>query len=134
MKKYAVIIVTIAVILIAALYVLLPSNTSAISSLPPQQFHQELTTNNATLIDIRTIDEYKAGHLQGAKQIDYYQTQTFSDYLDSLDKNKKYLIYCRSGNRTGKTLTIMKQKGFTNVSDLAGGYNAWVAAELPIEK
>ncbi len=134
MKKVAVFIITVAVILIATLYILLPSNTSAISSLPPQQFHQELTTNNATLIDIRTIDEYKAGHLQGAEQIDYYQTHFFDDYLDSLDKNKKYLIYCRSGNRTGKALAIMKQKGFTNVSDLAGGYNAWVTAGLPIEK
>lgn len=84
-------------------------------------------------MDIRTADEYNAGHLRGAKQIDYYQTQQFSDYLDSLDKNAKYLIYCRTGHRSSLALKIMQEKDFTNLMDLSGGITAWTSKGLPTE-
>ena len=106
---------------------------SVFSGLTPQVFRQELQTGKYKLLDIRTIEEYKTGHLVNAEQIDFYQTKSFSEYLDKLDKNKKYLIYCRSGNRTSNTLKIMKQKGFTQVWELDGGYNAWIAQGLSIE-
>lgn len=107
---------------------------SAFVSLSPQQFNKELQTGKYTLIDIRTIDEYDAGHLNNASQIDYYQTRAFSEYLDTLDKDAQYLIYCRSGTRSANALTLMKQKGFTQVWDLAGGYNAWISTGLLLEK
>jgi len=107
---------------------------SVFSDITPEQFNQALNSGRFTLIDIRTIDEYNAGHLKNAKQSDYYQTQAFSNYLDSLDKNARYLIYCRTGKRSAASLQIMQEKGFTNVYDLAGGYNAWVSSNLPVEQ
>lgn len=106
----------------------------AYSHLTPDQFNSGLSSGKYTLLDIRTAEEYQAGHLVNAKQIDYYQTQQFSDYLDALNKDNKYLIYCRTGHRSGLALQIMQNKGFKNVSDMAGGYNAWVAENLTIEK
>lgn len=103
------------------------------SSMQAEEFKQALESGEYELIDVRTAEEFQAGHLANAFQIDFYQAKEFNRYLDSLDKNKKYLLYCRSGNRSGQALNIMKQKGFTNVSDLAGGYSAWTTTGFPIE-
>ena len=108
--------------------------TQQVSSLAPSQFNELLQTNNYVLLDIRTADEYTAGHIKSSKQIDYYQTQAFSDYLDTLDKKGKYLIYCRTGKRSSAALQIMQSKGFENTTELSGGYSAWTTAGLPITK
>jgi phage shock protein E len=107
---------------------------SVFSDLTPQQFDSAIKSGQYELIDVRTLDEYNAGHIKGAKQKDFYQTQALSNYLDTLDKNGKYLIYCHTGNRSGLTLGLMQQKGFATVYDLAGGYNAWVSSGFPTEK
>lgn len=100
----------------------------------PSGFKQALESGEYKLIDVRTEEEYKQGHVKNSTQKDYYKTQKFSDYLDSIDKNEKYLIYCRSGKRSSMALKIMKEKGFKNVSDLAGGYSAWATFGYPTEK
>lgn len=109
-------------------------NLTPFSSLTPSQFNEAMSSGNYIVIDIRTIDEYKEGHLKNAKQSDYYQAQEFSKYLDSLDKKANYLIYCGSGRRSIEALKIMRYKEFANVYDLSGGYKAWLSAELPVEK
>ena len=107
---------------------------SAFSHLDPGQFNQALDSGKYKLIDVRTLSEYNAGHLKNAKQADFYQTQKFSDYLDTLDKKMSYLIYCQTGRRSGETLKIMQSKRFISVSDISGGYNAWVTNGFPVEK
>ena len=106
----------------------------SIRSLSPLEFNQAIESGEYTLIDIRTVEEYYEGHLANASQNDYYQTILFNSYLDTLDKNGKYLIYCRTGNRTGDTLNIMREKGFKNVADLDGGITAWAQMGLPITR
>ncbi len=105
-----------------------------IATLTPEQFSDLLKGGEYTLLDIRTADEYSSGHIRNAKQIDYNQTQQFSDYLDRLDKKAKYLIYCRTGKRSSSALQMMQEKGFMNVADLSGGINAWIAGGYPIEQ
>jgi rhodanese-related sulfurtransferase len=100
----------------------------------PKQFNQDLKTGGYTLIDVRTLQEYNAGHLKNAKQIDYYQTQAITAYIAALDSKGKYLLYDRTGERSLLVMQMMRDLGFANVSDLSGGYNAWVAAGLPVEK
>jgi phage shock protein E len=104
------------------------------SHLNPAEFKKMSESGEYKLIDIRTAQEYQAGHLKDSEQNDYYNSTEFSKFLDSLDKTQKYLIYCRSGNRSGKALSLMEVKGFKNVSDLAGGYNAWTSAGYPTEQ
>ena len=102
--------------------------------LSPSEFDQAIKSGEYKLIDMRTIDEYEKGHIKGSSQIDFYETQKFFSYLDTLDKNGKYLLYCGSGNRSGQALNTMEQEGFKNVSDLAGGIRAWEAERYPIAK
>jgi phage shock protein E len=85
------------------------------------------------LLDIRTQPEFDAGHLEDADMLDFYSPEFVSE-LVKLDKSRRYLIYCRSGNRTGQTLNIMSQLGFENVSDLQNGINSWIRAGFAVVK
>jgi len=83
------------------------------------------------LLDVRTPEEFDAGHLDGAIMIDFYEDD-FASQIADLDRDQPYLLYCRSGNRSGQTRLIMEELGFTNVSDVDGGINAWVGAGQPV--
>ena len=80
--------------------------------------------NDLQLIDVRTPEEFVQGTIHQAKNIDFWATD-FQQQIDQLDKNKTTLIFCRSGNRSGKALKLFKQKGFQNVLELEGGYSGW---------
>jgi rhodanese-related sulfurtransferase len=86
-----------------------------------------------TLLDVRTPEEYAAGHVQKALNINYYD-HNFQKDAARLDTRKTYLIYCASGNRSSKARVILTQIGITNLYHLDGGIKAWQAASLPIVK
>ena len=87
-----------------------------------QIFNKKLSEN--IILDVRTKEECFESKIPGSLNIDYY-SENFKDNLDSLDKNLNYYIYCRSGNRSGKTVIILRDKGFKNVYNLEGGILAW---------
>ena len=82
------------------------------------------------IIDVRTPEEFAEGPVEKATNIDYY-SETFRDELNNLDKNKTYLVYCRSGNRSGNALNIMAELNFREVYNMSGGIIAWNAEGLP---
>lgn len=86
-----------------------------------------------TVIDVRTPEEFSDGHLADAVLIDFYDA-SFADQLAELDRDGTYLLYCRSGNRSGQAASIMGDLGFEQVYDLQGGVIAYDAAGLPLEK
>ncbi|MFZ1321160.1 MAG: rhodanese-like domain-containing protein [Ignavibacteria bacterium] len=87
---------------------------------------KDLTEHDAyVLIDVRTPDEFNAARLKDSINIDFYQTD-FEDKLDELDKRKKYLVYCRSGNRSRQAMFLMRDLGFEEVHNLAEGIISWV--------
>ena len=85
------------------------------------------------IIDVRTPQEFADGHIANATNIDYYAA-TFRNDINKLDKSKTYLIYCRSGGRSGNTLKIMEELNFGKVYNMLGGIIAWDAAKLPTVK
>jgi rhodanese-related sulfurtransferase len=84
--------------------------------------------NQFEIIDVRTLTEYQTGHLTGSKQLDFY-AEKFDQHLAKLDKNKTYMLYCRTGVRSIKTLSKMKALGFTKVYNMQGGLIAWQAKQ-----
>ena len=82
------------------------------------------------IIDVRTPNEFAEGHIANAVNIDYY-SETFRDDVNKLDKDKTYLIYCQSGNRSGSALSIMGELNFSEVNNMSGGISQWKAEGLP---
>lgn len=77
----------------------------------------------AIILDVRTPNEFNSGHLKDAINIDFYQN--FEKAIEELDREKEYLVYCRSGGRSEKAAVLMAQKGFKNVSNMLGGILSW---------
>ncbi|MDH3294688.1 MAG: rhodanese-like domain-containing protein [Acidimicrobiia bacterium] len=89
----------------------------------------EQQTDELVVIDVRTPEEFAEGHLDGAIQIDFY-SEDFTDSLAKLDRDRPYVIYCRSGSRSGQTREIMADLGFIDVADIEGGIVAWEGSGL----
>jgi rhodanese-related sulfurtransferase len=76
------------------------------------------------ILDVRTPQEYHSGHLNGSINLDFRST-SFADELTRLDRSKPYLVYCRTGVRSGRAAALMKSLGFREIYDLAGGMVGW---------
>jgi rhodanese-related sulfurtransferase len=88
-------------------------------------------TKVTSVIDVRTADEYAAGHLQGAINIDV-EGSDFATEVGKLDTAGTYVLYCHSGRRAGIALDQMTGMGFKNVTNLGGLDAAATATGLPI--
>ena len=108
-----------------------------LKDLNPQQAFDLIQENrdNAdfVILDVRTPEEYAEGHIENAINIDFY-ADTFREDLDKLDKDKRYLIYCRSGARSGNTLIIMGELNFNEVYNILGGIRDWLAGGFEVVK
>lgn len=82
------------------------------------------------ILDVRTPEEFSDGHIEGAVNTDFYEG-AFRDELDTLDKDKTYLLHCRSGNRSQQTLDIMEELGFSKIYHMIGGIIEWEVEGLP---
>lgn len=83
-----------------------------------------LKGKHGMLLDVRTPAEFSKGHLAGAINIDFLD-ENFNARIDSLDKNKQYILYCHSGGRSSEASEAMKSKGFIKILDLDGGILVW---------
>jgi rhodanese-related sulfurtransferase len=83
------------------------------------------------VIDVRTAEEFTEGHVKGARNLSLLNGD-FEKELANLDKDVAYSVYCRSGNRSGQAVELMRNAGFTNVVDLETVEGAAKALALPI--
>lgn len=86
---------------------------------------------SSIIIDVRTPEEFAAGHLDGALNYDV-SDGTLEMSLASLDPQADYIIYCRSGNRSAVAVDIMKSAGFNSLVDLGSMENASDETGIPI--
>ena len=86
---------------------------------------------SATVIDVRTPEEFAEGHLDGAVNLDV-QSGRFDAELAALDPDGEYFVYCRSGNRSAAAAATMAEAGFTDVTDLGGLQDAADATGIEI--
>ncbi len=90
---------------------------------------QKAVANGAELIDVRTPEEFDAGHLRGAENIDL-SAPDFDQRIGALDKAASYVIYCASGNRAGTAIQVMSDHGFGDLIN-GGGFEDLAASGLP---
>jgi len=77
-----------------------------------------------TLLDVRSPEEYAAFHFAGAVNCDYLGAD-FLEQIEALDPSNEYLVYCRSGRRSVRACTLMRNAGIINLIHLDGGLNAY---------
>lgn len=85
------------------------------------------------VLDLRTEAEFKAGHIAGAKNIDFLGGD-FAQKIGALDKGKTYLVHCGSGRRSTRALEVFQSQKFTSILHLNEGFKSWEAAGKPVEK
>jgi len=85
------------------------------------------------ILDVRTPDEFRQGHLADAVNIDFYAPD-FKERLQKLDRERPYVVYCKKGMRGAKAMEILKQAGFSRVYNISGGYDTWCARGLPVQR
>lgn len=127
----------IAIILISIVCSLSPILSSAqhitdtskkVNVISQKKFKRQMNKDNVVILDVRTPEEFNAGYIPGAILINY-KDSTFAQQINALNKNKHYLVYCKSGNRSNKTVQHMLNNGFKNVRQLEDGYSKWEVQE-----
>ena len=100
---------------------------------PPMAIRLMNNHDDALIIDLRTVADYKGGHIKGAKN------SPLSDFAKGVEsyssyKDKQVLVYCNSGNTATRAIKLLKKAGFEKISNLDGGIAAWKEANMPLVK
>lgn len=91
------------------------------------------TDPKVVVIDVRTPEEFKAGHIAGAKNIDF-NGNDFEKQIEALDKSKTYVVHCAAGGRSAQACKIIEQVKLPSVYHMNEGFKAWEKAGKPVEK
>ena len=114
-----------------------PEKVQILKNITPKEAYDLIQEHkddeNFVILDVRTPGEFAQGYIKNAKNVDYY-SKTFRDELEKLDKKKMYLVYCRSGNRSGRTLRVMQELNYSQAYNMTGGIGGWYTQGLPITK
>lgn len=95
-----------------------------ITRINPDEMKVLLEEEEVQLVDVRTVQEFNEHYIEGAENIVF--DDNFDLKLDSLDKEKPVVVYCRKGRRSAKCAEILQKKGFKKIYDLKGGITQWM--------
>ncbi len=124
------------IISLIALIVMTACGTKAsnpnVEVVSPDVFQEKLLQDSDSyLLDVRTLDEYQAGHLEGAHLLDWLNQKDFKEGAKKLDKTKTVYVYCRSGRRSNEAANYLANEGY-KVVDMKGGILAWTDYKMPV--
>lgn len=107
---------------------------SSVKNMDSEEVSNLLANNHDIIIvDVRTPAEFDAGHIAGAKNINISDSD-FQSQIEKLDRDSTYLVYCRTGNRSGRAIKLMEQLKFKSIYHLQHGITEWVGEGKPVEK
>ncbi len=95
-----------------------------------EEVHAVYQQPGVTIVDVREVDEYKAGHIPGALLIPLSELE---QRVKDVPRDTQVILVCRSGNRSAQAYAYLRQQGFANVHNMLGGMRAWTAAGYPVE-
>lgn len=108
---------------------------AGLKAVTPKEAYEVIRKNsdnpNFVVLDVRTPEEYDEGHIEGAINIDYYHPG-FQSEVKKLDRSKTYLLYCRTGNRSGSAFRLFEDLRFQDVYHMEGGTSRWKREGLPL--
>lgn len=88
-------------------------------------FNRSIMADDIQLIDVRTPEEFEAGHIPKAININVLNPEDFQSQVECLDPEKPVYLYCKLGGRSKRAAKELEQMGFTQLYDLRGGYLLW---------
>jgi phage shock protein E len=111
-----------------------PENVESEANVEPQlitadEYNASMIDQEHLLVDVRTPEEYAAGHIPGAVNI---PLQSLSERMDEISGDQPVVLYCQSGNRSAQAVELLDAAGYTNLYDL-GGIRDWQAEGYPVE-
>ncbi len=103
-----------------------------LTTLIPEEFNATINSlPNEQLVDVRTPEEFAAGHLVGAANLNF-DAPDFAQQIKQLDKTKPVMVYCFAGGRSAEAAKILQNEGY-NVYDMSDGFRKWKELNLPTE-
>ncbi|WP_437191117.1 MBL fold metallo-hydrolase [Planctomicrobium sp. SH527] len=102
--------------------------TQSYSSRAPQELQPRIERGEVTLLDVRALTEFQAGHIPGAE---YRFLGKLLREIGNIDRSKPVVAQCQGGGRSAIATSLLQRAGF-DVTNMAGGLNAWLAAGLPL--
>ena len=140
-KNYAFFSIVMLLILACAQEAAPPEGTTAtnvIIEIPAVELYNRIKTNTAPLIiDVRSPEEFAAGHLPGALNMahnEFVDNPTESVALLPTAMDAEIVVHCVSGKRAGIAMEVISNAGYTNVGHLIGDFSGWEAAGYTIEQ
>lgn len=112
---------------------MLASARSGITQITPAQAEALMARGGTLFVDVRTMEEWRAGHLPGAKHLDRGKLEFMVERAVP-DKSTPIVVYCKSGGRGALATQTLMEMGYTNVRNMAGGYAAWAKAGYKVAK
>ncbi|MHB8710264.1 MAG: rhodanese-like domain-containing protein [Minisyncoccota bacterium] len=92
---------------------------------------KKMGEDGVSILDVRTPDERARGHIPGSVNIDFHD-ENFKSEIEQLDHSKTYIVHCAGGGRSGKTVKMMRELGFTAAYNLTGGFSEWVKKGMKV--
>ncbi len=119
--------------LLFVVLLLLPALTLAATDINPDALKARQAKGEATLlVDVRSAEEFAAGHIPGAINIPHDQIAARAPELAAHKSDGTLILYCRSGRRTALATEALEAQGFTGLMHLVGDMQGWQAAGEPV--
>ena len=131
MKSSFIKTITATLLLVSALVTTLPALAKDISQAQLQQLMK--SEKKVVLLDVRTVEEFVDGHIPNSLNIPHKELESRLAELSG-KQDTQIVIYCRSGRRAEVAKQVLVKNGFNHLDHLAGDFNSWTSAELPITK
>lgn len=119
-------------LLISALLMLSLASVKEGGDVSPRDVAKMLRNDTSViLVDVRTPEEYQQGHLKGSRLMNFYDAD-FRERAKKLPKDKRIVLYCRSGRRSADAMTYLTSIGYSRVYNMLGGIIAWQKDRQPV--
>ena len=109
------------------------SASSGIHRVDAAAFETLMKRGKPVILDVRTPQEFAAGHIPGAVNLNV-NSPSFTEDIRKLDSSQVHLVYCRSGRRSQRACSLLNEAGFEKLNELTSGIQAWQAAGKPVER